>query len=68
MTHVRRPTRTHEGLSDWLGEDVVEYVKRRKGEGWTHEKIAQDLAESGYIVKPTTITNWLSGRKRKGVK
>lgn len=68
MTHVKRPTRTHEGLSDWLGEDVVAYVKRRKGEGWTHAQIAKDLSESGYVVKEITIKHWISGKKRKGVK
>lgn len=68
MTYVRRPTRTHEGLSDWLGENVRDYVRRRKDEGWSHEQIAEDLSQSGYHIKAMTVKHWLAPKKRKGVK
>jgi arginine repressor len=49
-----------EELSDWLGEDVIAFIKRRhKHDGQTYTAIAAELRKSGFKVSEGTVSEWV---------
>ena len=61
----KQRTRLQKELSNWLGEDVMDFIVRaHQHDGMTYRQIAADLSSSGYRVKGTTISGWVSYERR----
>jgi hypothetical protein len=56
---------TKKELTDWLNEDVVEFVIRRhKHDGQSYTEIAAELRKSGFSVTTKMLVNWVYESKR----
>jgi hypothetical protein len=65
MTTKQR-TGLQKELSDWLDEDVIEFIKRRHDlQGATYRKIAAELSESGWDIKIATVSSWISYERNR---
>lgn len=61
MTMTKNRSKRQRDLSDYLNEDVIIWIKRRKNVfGNTYPEIAKMLSQSGWDVKATTIARWMS--------
>lgn len=66
MTTTRPRTGMQKELSNWLDEDVMEFITwSHQHDGQSYRQIAEELSKSGYDVNPALISSWVAAERNR---